>query len=170
MPDEPFALAEDIINTFERLFEDVRDRQFAIGDLLNDLIEIHDVGKAKLINYLAGTLRVSASTLYDYSRVSETWTPEHREIYQSLDWTIYRNTNPTDPNDVELLEMCIDEGWNASKLKSAKYPQSEEDLTNSLLAFVKRLKSSNFSRLQALGELITNLIERHLLSSDETEN
>lgn len=159
MTQEPFALSEEIVNTFEKLFEDVRDRQFEIGDLLNTLIQVHEVSKAKVINYLAGNLRVSASTLYDYSRVSETWTPEYREIYQSLDWTIYRNTNPADSSDVELLEMCIDEGWNASKLKSAKYPQSEEDLTNSLLALVKRLKTSNFIRLQALGELITNLID-----------
>lgn len=170
MPDEPFALSEEVVNTFERLFEDVRDRQFAIGDLLNYLIDFHDVSKAKVINYLAGALRVSASTLYDYSRVSETWTPEHRQAYQSLDWTIYRNTNPSNPEDIQLLEMCIDEGWNASKLKSAKYPQSEEDLINSLLAFVKRLKTSNYSRLQALSELIANLIERHLLSSEETES
>jgi len=118
-----FALSDDVVKTFIRLFEEVRDKQFLIGDALNDLIAAHG-NKAQVINYLAGALNVSASTLYDYSRVAETWTLVHRETYQALDWTIYRNTDPNEPADIELLEMCIDEGWNASKLKSAKYPQS----------------------------------------------
>lgn len=155
---ETFALPDDLIATFVELFEDVRDKQFAIGDLLNSVIETHGASKAQVINYLAGTLNVSASTLYDYARVSEAWTLEHRAMYQSLDWTVYRNTNPTDPDDIALLELCIDEGWSASRLKREKYPQSESDLTALLLSVINRLKASEFVSLQSLGDLLTPIV------------
>ena len=153
------VISEEVVEKFIMMFEDVRATQFAIGDLLNQVIGLYDNKKSQVISYLAGKLNISASTLYDYSRVSELWTPELREIYQSLDWTIYRNTNPNDPEDRVLLDLCIDEGWNATRLKQAKYPETEQDLTLKLLAFCNRLITSDFPRLKEIGELIQSLLE-----------
>lgn len=161
-----FALSDDVVKTFIRLLEEVRDKQFLIGDALNDLIAAHG-NKAQVINYLAGALNVSASTLYDYSRVAETWTLVHRETYQALDWTIYRNTDPNEPADIELLEMCIDEGWNASRLKAAKYPQTEDALTGALLSLISRLRNSEYTRLKALGDLLRPVVERYLAEMEQ---
>lgn len=71
-------------------------------------------------------------------------------------WTIYRNTDPNDPEDRELLDLCIDEGWNASRLKREKYPDTEDSLIQSLLNLTNRFKSSNFIDLQNIAEQQTD--------------
>lgn len=117
---EKVVLSEDVMVEFIEMLEAVREYQFAIGDRLNQLIQMHGGNKAGVINYLAGHLNVSASTLYDYSRTSERWTPYYRELYQSLDFTIYRNADPVE--DKELLDKAIDNGWNATRFKRERYP------------------------------------------------
>lgn len=165
----PISLSDEVINVFVDLFEEVRDKQFAIGDLLNQVIAKTGAAKSEVINYLAGILNVSASTLYDYSRVAEIWTEEYRNEFRALDWTVYRNTDPSDPIDRQLLELCIDEGWNANRLKREKYPDSEECLTNSLLSLVNRLKSSSFPRMRELGEIIEAILEAEKAAVPERE-
>jgi hypothetical protein len=119
-------ISDEILSEFIRLFEEVRDSQFEIGDRLIELVKIHNGDKANVINEISGQLNVSASVLYDYYRTAEKWSPAMREIYQSLDWTIYRNADPNDPHDEELLNRAIDEGWNASKFKEEKYPAMKD--------------------------------------------
>jgi len=155
---ERIVISEPYVEALITLFEDVRDKQLLIGDYLNILINTYDGRKSQVINYLSGRLNVSASTLYDYARISELWTPEHRQRYQSLDWTIYRNTNPNDPEDVELLNLCIDEGWSANKLKQAKYPMTEEGLYNRLVALLRQLSTSDYPKLVEIAERIKELI------------
>lgn len=120
-------LSDEVLSDFIQLFEMVRDNQFEIGDKLIELVEMHDGNKAGVINEVAGQLNVSASVLYDYYRVAEKWSPAMREIYQSLDWTIYRNADPNE--DIDLLDKAIDEGWNATKFKEEKYPALKDPKT-----------------------------------------
>lgn len=117
-------IADEILSRFIMLFEIARDTQFAIGDLLDEVIKMHEpeYTKQQVVNYIAGHLRVTPSTLYDYHRVAKLWTPDWREQYQNLDWTFYRIIDPTDPDDIELLEKALDEGWNVTALKEEKYP------------------------------------------------
>ncbi len=39
-----------------------------------------------------------------------------------MDWSFYRNADPNDPRDIELLNQAIDEGWNVTTFKDIKYP------------------------------------------------
>jgi hypothetical protein len=113
-------LSDEVLAEFITLFEMVRDSQFEIGDRLIEQVKLHG-DKAGVINEVASQLNVSASVLYDYYRTAERWSPAMREIYQNLDYTIYRNSDPNDPSDIELLDKAIDEGWNATKFKEEKY-------------------------------------------------
>lgn len=137
------VIADEVVNRLIYLMEMARDVQFEIGDELIRLVDIHG-SKAEVISYLAGQLNVSASVLYDYYRVAEKWSPAMREIYQSLDWTIYRNSDPSDPDDVELLDQAIDEGWNATKFKEEKYPSMKDPMV--VLGKIKALIKRNFNR------------------------
>lgn len=121
-------LSEEVLTEFIQLFEMARDTQFEIGDRLIEQVKLHG-DKAGVINEVAGQLNVSASVLYDYYRVAEKWSPAMREIYQSLDYTIYRNSDPNDPEDIELLDKAIDEGWNATRYKEEKYPALKDPKT-----------------------------------------
>lgn len=114
-------LSDEVLTEFIQLFEMARDTQFEIGDRLIEQVNLHG-NKAGVINEIASQLNVSASVLYDYYRTAEKWSPAMREIYQNLDYTIYRNSDPNDPEDIELLDKAIDEGWNATTYKENKYP------------------------------------------------
>lgn len=167
-----FRVSDEIVDNLIRMFENIRERQFEVGDYLIELVETIGFEKTQLINYLAGILHISASTLYDYYRISKAWTLELREQYQYLDWTFYRNTNPDNPEDIALLEQAIDEGWNVSRLKSEKYGKTayEDDFTY-LKTIMKRIleKSGDSASRTAIIEQILSLIEQLELVEVERE-
>ena len=134
------VIPDEIIDWFAEMFEDVRDRQFAIGDELIEVVKTTG-DKAGTISYIAGKLGISASTLYDYYRIAKLWTPEYRAMYQALDWTIYRNADPNDPEDRALLDRCVDNGWNSTKFKEEKYPalRNPNTIVGRMIAMGKRL-------------------------------
>lgn len=158
-----FRLSDEIVDNLIRMFENIRERQFEVGDYLIELVDTIGFEKTQLINYLAGILHISASTLYDYYRISKAWTPELREQYQYLDWTFYRNTNPENPEDLALLEQAIDEGWNVSRLKNEKYGiNSHDTYILSLKSLCRRIleKEPEFSPQRGIIEQILSLIEQ----------
>jgi len=133
-------IPDKIVDWFLSAFEDVRDKQFLIGDQLIEIVKVTG-DKSGTLAYLAGKLGVSASTLYDYYRIAKLWTPEYRAMYQALDWTIYRNADPNDPEDRALLDLCVDNGWNASKFREEKYPALKDPNTiiGKMIALGKRI-------------------------------
>lgn len=152
------VLSDDVLNTFISLFENLRESKFEIGDRLIELVEIGGIDKTGLINSLAGSLRVSASTLYDYYRVAKVWTPDLRMQYQYLDWSIYRNTDPSDPADIELVEQAIDEGWNVSRLKQEKYgDNSWGGMLRSLKSLLERIAEKTPEN-SITGDILTEII------------
>jgi len=125
------------------------------------LVETVGFEKTELINYLAGALHISASTLYDYYRISKMWTKPLREQYQYLDWTFYRNTNPDNPEDLALLEQAIDEGWNVSRMKSEKYGNTSPDgYIRSLISLCNKIleKEPEFSAKRETVQKILALL------------
>lgn len=167
-----FRLSDEIVDNLIRMFENIRERQFEVGDYLIELVETIGFDKSQLLNYLSGVLHIAASTLYDYYRISKAWTLELREQYQYLDWTFYRNTNPDNPEDIALLEQAIDEGWNVSRLKTEKYGKNayENDFTY-LKTIMKRIleKSGDSASRTAIIEQILSLIEQLELVEVEVE-
>jgi len=151
-------LADEVIVEFIELFENVRDNKFEIGDRLIELVKIHG-DKTSIINELAGNLNISASTLYDYYRIAEKWSPAMREIYQSLDWTMYRNADPNNLEDLELLDRAIDESWNSTTFKENKYPAMRDP--KSIFAKVMSILSRNKKEWQPEIQLeIDSILER----------
>lgn len=113
-------ISDEYINILIDLFENVRDNQWAIGDTLVLLVDSSPEQRQDIMNYIASRLAVSASTLYDYENTARRWSPDKRREYASLDWTIYRNSDPE--KDKEILEQAIDENWNATTFKEKMYP------------------------------------------------
>ena len=156
-------ITEEVIAEFIELFEMSRDVQFAIGDRLIELVNTHG-DKAGIIKELAGELGVSPSVLYDYHRVAERWTPELRQEYQSLDWTIYRNSDPVD--DKELLDRAIDEQWTATKFKEEKFSGMKEPsyIVGKIEAIITRSRQYFDARgqreLDEILQRLKNLIEK----------
>lgn len=113
-------ISDEYLDKLIAYFEDVRDNQFKIGDLLAELVELHPGQRQQVINYVAGRLAMSASTLYDYENTARRWKPEYREMYKAMDWTIYRNSDPI--RDKVMLDECVEKGWNATTFKENMFP------------------------------------------------
>lgn len=132
-------ISDEYIDKLIELFENIRDNQFEVGDTLVLLVDSSPDQRTEIMNYVAGKLAVSASTLYDYENTARRWTPEKRAEYASLDWTIYRNSDPE--KDKELLDQAIDEGWNASTFKEKMFPALVEP-SNQLARVVRILQKT----------------------------
>ena len=87
-----------------------------------------------------------------------------REIYQSLDWTMYRNTDPNDPEDLALLDKAIDEGWNSTTFKENKYPSMKDPRTilEKVMAMLSRNKTEWRPEIRAEIETIVDRLEKLL--------
>ncbi len=113
-------ISDEYIDALIELFENVRDNQWAIGDTLVLLVDSSPDDRQEIMNYVASHLAVAASTLCDYENTARRWSPEKRQEYKALDWTIYRNSDPE--RDKELLDQAIDENWNATTFKEKMFP------------------------------------------------
>lgn len=117
-------ISDEYIDHLITLFENVRDNQFEIGDTLVLLVDSSPEQRSEIINYAASKLAVASSTLYDYENTARRWSLDKRREYASLDFTIYRNSDPTINKD--LLDQAIDEGWNATTFKEQMFPALTE--------------------------------------------
>lgn len=120
MDEIKIQISDEFIDKIVWLMENVRDSNFAIGDILVGLVDLHPGKRAEVINYIAGRLAITASTLYDYENTSRRWSVDKRLEYPALDWTIYRNSDPV--IDMELLNESVKEGWNATTFKEKMFP------------------------------------------------
>jgi hypothetical protein len=152
-------ISDEYIDRLQSLFENVRDNHFAIGDLLVELVDMHENRRTDVINYIAGQLAISPSTLYDYENTARRWTPEARLEYSMLDWTIYRNSDPI--RDKGILDQCVEENWNATKFKENMFPEmvSPCSIIMRMLKSADRLLESELSRAvyMELAEIISRL-------------
>ena len=114
-------ISDEYIDRLLMLMENVRDNQFSIGDTLVELVDLHPGQRTDVMKYVAGKLAMASSTLYDYENTSRRWSPEKRLEYAALDYTIYRNSDPIENKD--LLDKCVEEGWNATTFKEKMYPE-----------------------------------------------
>lgn len=113
-------ISDEYIDKLIELFENIRDNQWAVGDMLVLLVDSSPDQRQDIMNYVAGKLAVAPSTLYDYENTARRWSPDKRKEYATLDWTIYRNSDPE--KDKELLDQALDENWNANTFKEKMYP------------------------------------------------
>ena len=162
-----FSISDELLDEFISLLESTRDQQFLIGDKLIEQVALYGYDKAQLINYIASQLNISGSLLHEYYRVSERWTREYRQMYQALDWTIYRNSDPL--IDAELLNRAIDESWNSTRFKEEKYPALLEPSTMvaRIRSIVKRFRFRDDEVRREVDILLLRL-ERILESGRES--
>lgn len=150
------VIAEEYVDTVLYYLDNIRDQQFALGDLLVMLVDLHGGYKAPVISYLAGKTNRAASTLYDYEAVSRRWTKEYRDKYAGLDYTIYRNSDPV--LDEALLNKAADENMNPTAFKELKYPNLLEP-TNVLRTALIRLNKIDLNGDIRLSQILKLLEE-----------
>lgn len=136
-------ISDEYIDRLMLLLDDVVSNQFAVGDLLAELVDLHPGQRTDVMRYVAGKLAMSSATLYDYENTARRWTREYREMYPALDWTIYRNSDPVTNKD--MLDKCMDEGWNATTFKERMYPDmvSPASITKRVIGLLDKIIKSD---------------------------
>lgn len=162
-------ISDEYIDKLISLFENIRDNQFEIGDTLVLLVDSQPEHRQDIMNYVAGKLAVSPSTLYDYENTARRWSLDKRQEYATLDWTIYRNSDPV--KDKELLDQAIDEGWNASTFKERMYPalvEPSNQIMRVMRILEKILKETIPPNLETeIRTILAKLTELHNELDDE---
>lgn len=158
-------LSDAIIDRIIYYAENIRDSQFAIGDILVMLVDATDDYKKEVINYLAGKTGISAGMLYDYEATARRWTLDYRLQYPSLDWTIYRNSDPV--KDKELLDEALDNKYNATRFKERKYPAllKPDNLIRMSLSYLNKIDNISDEYKELLQEIKERLdkLLKHLV-------
>lgn len=154
----PVVIAEEYVDAVLYYLDNIRESQFALGDLLVTLVDLHGGYKAPVINYLAGKTNRAASTLYDYEAVSRRWSKEYRDKYAGLDYTIYRNSDPI--IDEKLLDKAADENMNPTKFKEMKYPNMLEptSVIRNALFKLNKIDLNGDNRLLQILKLLEELL------------
>lgn len=150
------TISDEYVDIVLYYLDNIRESQFALGDLLVELVDLHGGFKAPVINYIAGKTNRAASTLYDYEAVSRRWPKEYRDKYVGLDYTIYRNSDPI--LDEQLLNKAADENWNPTRFKEVKYPNMFEP-TNVLRTALIRLNKIDLNGDARLSQILRLLEE-----------
>lgn len=162
-------ISDEYIDKLIMLFEHIRDNQFEIGDTLVLLVDSQPEHRQDIMNYVAGKLAVSPSTLYDYENTARRWSPDKRQEYAALDYTIYRNSDPI--KDKELLDLAIDENWNASTFKERMYPalvEPSNQIMRVMRILEKILKETIPPNLETeIRTILAKLTELHAELDDE---
>jgi hypothetical protein len=163
------SISDEYIDKIIYLMENVRDSNFAIGDVLVELVDLHPGLRTDVMRYVAGKLAMSSATLYDYENTARRWTREYREMYPALDWTIYRNSDPVTNKD--MLDKCMDEGWNATTFKERMYPDmvSPASITKRVIGLLDKIIKSDVPYYieAAIMQLIEKLQEIYDQLDDE---
>lgn len=150
------VISDEYVDAVLFYLDNIRENQFALGDLLVKLVDLYGGYKAPVINYLAGKTNRAASTLYDYEAVSRRWSKEYRDKYAGLDYTIYRNSDPI--IDEALLNRAVDENMNPTTFKEIKYPNLYEP-TNVLRTALIRLNKIDLNGDERLLQILRLLEE-----------
>jgi hypothetical protein len=138
-------------------------RQLADLRFSNILAQAHKA-QAMLSNQIeAIAIHFDGRHLGQFDAVLETLAAM-REIYQSLDWTFYRNSDPNNPEDLALLDRAIDEGWNVTTFKENKFPSMKDPRTilERVMAMLSRNKTEWRPEIRAEIETIVDRLEKLL--------
>jgi hypothetical protein len=137
------SISDEYIDRLLMLMENARDSAFAIGDTLVELVDLHPGQRTEVMKYVAGKLALSPATLYDYENTSRRWSAEKRLEYAALDYTIYRNSDPELNKD--LLDECMERGWNATTFKEKMYPDlvSPASMVKRVLGLLEKMLKSD---------------------------
>lgn len=120
------VIEEKVVNEVVECWTASRNALLIMGRLILKQIQMHDVKlkrntRPEIIRYFMGILKVQYEAIDDYIRTAERWTDERlAEVGDDIPYTILRNTNPENADEMELFRKAIDNGWNATRFKKEK--------------------------------------------------
>lgn len=121
LPESKIIIADEYIDQIIYLAQGIAENKFAIGDLLVELVDNNDGRKQEVCEYLQGATGLEWKTLSDYETTSRRWTKELRAQYAQAPYSLMRNADPANPEDVAWLDNAVDNQMTARRALDIKY-------------------------------------------------
>lgn len=160
-PEEPVVVPDEYVTQIIDLAQNITNNQFALGDLLIVLVDTFDGRKVEVCKYLQGATSLDWKTLADYETVARKWPEDKRLQFPQLAFSVFRATDPNDPDDMALLNRAVDEQLTASKVLDEKYKRKGP--AYHLRAAIRNLTNieENIEGLEDIIHELTSLAEEY---------
>lgn len=118
------VVAQEYVDQIIYLVQNITENKFAIGDLLIDLVDNNGGRKQEVCEYLQGSTGLEWKTLSDYETTSRRWTRELRMQYAQAPYSLFRNADPANPEELAWIESAIDNQMTARRALDIKYSRN----------------------------------------------
>lgn len=118
---EPIVIPQEYVDQIIYLEQSITENKFAVGDILVSLVDMYDGRKQEVCEYLQGATALEWKTLSDYETTARRWSPQLRLQYASMPWSVFRNLDPADEKDIELIDHAVDNQLTVNKILDIKY-------------------------------------------------
>jgi len=122
IPSEAIEL-EDLVMLGSSIREKTDSLNWYLGDLALEVTKRYDTKALKEFSRLLG---IKYATIRRYRLVSESYTPQERELYQKLTWSHFRYAAAME-NKLDWLRRADDQGWSCDKLVAMMKPTAIDD-------------------------------------------
>lgn len=118
---KPIVIPQEYVDQIIYLEQSITENKFAVGDILVSLVDMYDGRKQEVCEYLQGATALEWKTLSDYETTARRWSPGLRLQYASMPWSVFRNLDPANEKDIELIDHAVDNQLTANKILDIKY-------------------------------------------------
>jgi hypothetical protein len=155
--DKPIVIDQSIVDQIIYLEQNVTENKFAIGDILVALVDTFDGRKREVCDYLQGATTLDWKTLASYETTARRWPPDLRRQYAPLSFSVFRNMDPANNEDLALLDEAVDNQMTTNKILDIKFDRNSPGyVLRSCIRMLTKIEGDS-----ELEEIITRL-ERKL--------
>lgn len=153
--DKPIVIEQAVVDQIIYLEQSVTENKFAIGDILVALVDVYDGRKRDVCDYLQGATTLDWKTLSDYEATARRWPPDLRSQYAPLSFSIFRNMDPEDQDDLALMDSAVDNQLTTNKILDIKFNRSSPGyIIRNCIKLLMRLEPTEV--LENIIELLEN--------------
>lgn len=156
----PVVISQNFVDEIIYLQQDITNNKFKIGDILVLLVDTFAGRKQEVCNYLQGATRLEWKTLSDYETTARRWTVELREKYAMLDYSLFRNMNPEDQRDLQMMDEAVDNQLTTTKVLDQKYNRnSPKYMVRKALSILNKIDISQYREIEIAIEMLATWLQ-----------
>jgi len=154
-------IADKYIQLAITYLDQINQAQWALGDLLFALVNVHDGRRYEVLSYMTSQLNCPYHILDKYERTARRWHDKDRP--DNLPWTIFSIANPD--KHQALVNKAADENWNTTTFKEHINPINPLRVIKQVRAIVCRLintgklNSATLELVEVLNDMLDDMIE-----------
>lgn len=156
----PIVITQNYVDEIIYLHQDITNNKFKIGDILVLLVDTYSGRKQEVCNYLQGATGLEWKTLSDYETTARRWPEELRARYAMLDYSVFRNMNPENAQDIQLMDYAVDNQLTTTKVLDQKFNRNTPKfIVRKALNILSKLDVSEDKELKMAIDILVSWLE-----------